>query len=119
MSSLYDRVIILCGAAKEALHSTTLGACLSAGACAALALLLASRAQPTPQKAASRRRKLAREIAEYKRIRQIRAGVPARQSQAITNKVDPIGVRRQRLLGLDNFGNPVAVPPASPVVSTP
>jgi RHS repeat-associated protein len=42
--------------------------------------------------------KTAREIAEHRRIRQITGDVPARQSPAVSNKVDPIGPARQHLL---------------------
>jgi len=42
--------------------------------------------------------KTAREIAEHNRIQQITGGVPARQSSAVSNKVDPIGPDRQNLL---------------------
>lgn len=42
--------------------------------------------------------KTAREVAEHRRIQQITGGVPARQSSAVSNKVDPIGPDRQHLL---------------------
>jgi RHS repeat-associated protein len=42
--------------------------------------------------------KTAREIAEHKRIQEITGGVPASKSDAVSNKVDPIGPRRQHLL---------------------
>lgn len=45
--------------------------------------------------------KAAREIAEHRRIRQITGGVPARQSDKVSNRVDPIGPRRQYLLEED------------------
>ncbi|SKB09547.1 RHS repeat-associated core domain-containing protein, partial [Prosthecobacter debontii] len=43
--------------------------------------------------------KTAREIAEHKRIQEITGGVPASKSDAVANKVDPIGPKRQHLLG--------------------
>lgn len=49
-----DRAPILMGSAKEALQSTTFGACLSAGACASLALALLPPVAPSPR----RRRRL-------------------------------------------------------------
>lgn len=42
--------------------------------------------------------RVAREIAEHRRIQEITGGVPARQSDAVSNKVDPIGPSRQHLL---------------------
>ncbi|HRI62682.1 MAG TPA: hypothetical protein PK156_00545, partial [Polyangium sp.] len=42
--------------------------------------------------------KLAREIAEHKRIQEITGGVPARDSPNVSNKVDPIGPRRKHLI---------------------
>ncbi len=42
--------------------------------------------------------KTAREIAEHKRIQEITGGAPAKQSDAVSNKKDPIGPKRQRLL---------------------
>lgn len=39
-----------------------------------------------------------REIAEHLRIQKITGGVPARQSNAVTNRVDPIGPKRRHLL---------------------
>lgn len=42
--------------------------------------------------------KTAREIAEHQRIQEITGGVPARQSQEVSNMVDPIGPNRQHLL---------------------
>ncbi|MEO1333707.1 MAG: RHS repeat-associated core domain-containing protein, partial [Myxococcota bacterium] len=42
--------------------------------------------------------KTAREVAEHKRIQEITGGEPARQSDAVSNKVDPIGPNRQDLL---------------------
>lgn len=42
--------------------------------------------------------KTAREIAEYLRIQEITGGVPARQSNAVSNRVDPIGPKRQYLI---------------------
>jgi len=42
--------------------------------------------------------KTAREIAEHNRIQEITGGVPARQSSAVSNKVDPIGPSRRHLL---------------------
>lgn len=39
-----------------------------------------------------------REIAEHRRIQEITGGVPARQSDKVSNKVDPIGPKRQHLL---------------------
>lgn len=44
------------------------------------------------------RGKTAREIAEHKRIQEITGGVPARNSDRVSNKVDPIGPQRQDLL---------------------
>ncbi len=43
--------------------------------------------------------KTKREIAEHKRIQQITGGVPARYSNKVSNKVDPIGPNRRHLLG--------------------
>ncbi len=42
--------------------------------------------------------KTAREIAEHKRIQEITGGVPARFSDKVSNKVDPIGPKRKHLL---------------------
>lgn len=42
--------------------------------------------------------KTAREIAEHKRIQGITGGVPARFSDKVSNKVDPIGPNRSHLL---------------------
>jgi RHS repeat-associated protein len=42
--------------------------------------------------------KTAREIAEHKRIQEITGGMPARQSDSVSNKVDPIGPNRRHLL---------------------
>lgn len=42
--------------------------------------------------------KTAREIAEHKRIQEITGGVPASKSDAVSNKIDPIGPKRQHLL---------------------
>lgn len=42
--------------------------------------------------------KTAREIAEHKRIQEITGGVPARFSDKVSNKVDPIGPKRRHLL---------------------
>jgi RHS repeat-associated protein len=42
--------------------------------------------------------KTAREIAEHKRIQEITGGVPARMSNKVANKVDPIGPKRAHLL---------------------
>lgn len=42
--------------------------------------------------------KTAREIAEHKRIQEITGGVPARFSDKVSNKVDPIGLNRRHLL---------------------
>jgi hypothetical protein len=42
--------------------------------------------------------KTAREIAEHKRIQEITGGVPARFSDKVANKVDPIGPGRRHLL---------------------
>ena len=42
--------------------------------------------------------KTAREISEHNRIQEITGGVPARQSDAVSNKVDPIGPARRHLL---------------------
>ena len=42
--------------------------------------------------------KTAREIAEHKRIQEITGGVPARFSDKVSNKVDPIGPNRSHLL---------------------
>ena len=42
--------------------------------------------------------KTAREISEHQRIQEITGGVPARQSGAVSNQVDPIGPKRQFLL---------------------
>lgn len=39
-----------------------------------------------------------REVAEHKRIQEITGGVPARQSDKVSNKVDPIGAKRKHLL---------------------
>ena len=40
----------------------------------------------------------AREISEHLRIREITGGVPARQSNAVSNQIDPVGPARQYLL---------------------
>jgi RHS repeat-associated protein len=40
----------------------------------------------------------AREISEHQRIQEITGGVPARQSGAVSNEVDPIGPKRRHLL---------------------
>jgi|CXWL01.1.fsa_nt_gi RHS repeat-associated protein len=50
--------------------------------------------------------KLAREIAEHRRIQEITKGVPARQSPAVANKVDPIGPNRRHLLESDGGSRP-------------
>lgn len=42
--------------------------------------------------------KTEREIAERRRIQEITGGVPARQSDAVSNQPDPIGPNRQHLL---------------------
>ncbi len=42
--------------------------------------------------------KTAREIAEHRRIQELTGGVPARRSPDVSNKVDPIGPKRQHLL---------------------
>ena len=42
--------------------------------------------------------KTAREISEHKRIQEVTGGVPASQSDKVSNKVDPIGPKRQHLL---------------------
>lgn len=42
--------------------------------------------------------KTQREIAEHRRIQEITGGVPARQSNAVSNQRDPIGPKRQHLL---------------------
>jgi RHS repeat-associated protein len=42
--------------------------------------------------------KTTREIAEHRRIQEITGGVPARKSDAVSNKKDPIGSKRQHLL---------------------
>ncbi len=42
--------------------------------------------------------KTAREIVEHRRIQKLTGGVPARRSQDVSNKVDPIGPKRQHLL---------------------
>ena len=42
--------------------------------------------------------KTTREIAEHKRIQQLTGGVPARRSNKVSNKVDPIGAKRRHLL---------------------
>lgn len=42
--------------------------------------------------------KTAKEIAEHKRIQEITGGVPARFSDKVSNKVDPIGPNRRHLL---------------------
>src|SRR5690606_14925186 len=42
--------------------------------------------------------KTAREIAEHKRIRELTDNVPARFSEKVSNKVDPIGPAREYLL---------------------
>ena len=42
--------------------------------------------------------KTAREIAEHKRIQEVTGGVPARLSDKVSNKVDPIGPARIELL---------------------
>lgn len=44
-----------------------------------------------------------REIAEHKRIQELTGGVPARLSPAVSNKKDPIGPARKRIL--DPEGN--------------
>jgi hypothetical protein len=40
----------------------------------------------------------AREVAEHQRIQEITGGVPAKDSPAVSNKRDPIGVKRKDLL---------------------
>jgi RHS repeat-associated protein len=45
--------------------------------------------------------KTAREISEHNRIQEITGGVPARNSDAVSNKVDPIGASRRHLLDED------------------
>ena len=42
--------------------------------------------------------KTAREVTEHKRIQEITGGVPARFSDKVANKVDPIGPARRYLL---------------------
>lgn len=42
--------------------------------------------------------KTAREIAEHRRIQEITGGVPARLSDEVANKIDPIGPNREHLL---------------------
>jgi hypothetical protein len=42
--------------------------------------------------------KTAREVAEHKRIQEKTGGVPARESDAVSNQRDPIGARRKHLL---------------------
>lgn len=42
--------------------------------------------------------KTAREVAEHREIQRETGGVTASQSDAVTNKVDPIGPNRQHLL---------------------
>jgi hypothetical protein len=42
--------------------------------------------------------KTAREVAEHTRIQEITGGVPASKSDAVSNKVDPIGPNRRHLL---------------------
>ena len=42
--------------------------------------------------------KTMREIAEHKRIQEMTGGIPASKSDAVSNKVDPIGPKRQHLL---------------------
>ncbi|MBI5544541.1 MAG: RHS repeat-associated core domain-containing protein [Deltaproteobacteria bacterium] len=42
--------------------------------------------------------KTAREIAEHKRIQELTGGKPAKASPSVSNKVDPIGPKRQHLL---------------------
>ena len=42
--------------------------------------------------------KTSREIAEHRRIQEITGGVPARMSDAVSNRVDPIGPKRKELL---------------------
>jgi RHS repeat-associated protein len=42
--------------------------------------------------------KTTREVAEHNRIQEITGGVPARQSDKVSNKVDPIGPNRKHLL---------------------
>lgn len=49
--------------------------------------------------------KIAREVAEHQRIRQITGGTPARFSDKVSNKADPIGIRRQFLLEKDKDEN--------------
>ncbi len=46
--------------------------------------------------------KLAREIAEHKRIQELTGGIPARRSDLVSNKRDPIGPNRSKFL---NEGN--------------
>jgi RHS repeat-associated protein len=45
--------------------------------------------------------KTAREVAEHKRIQELTSGVPASQSDSVSNRVDPIGPRRKHLLEED------------------
>jgi hypothetical protein len=42
--------------------------------------------------------KTAKEISKHARIQEIKGGVPASQSSAVSNKVDPIGPARRHLL---------------------
>jgi hypothetical protein len=42
--------------------------------------------------------KTSREVAEHNRIQEITVGVPAAKTDAVSNKVDPIGPNRQHLL---------------------
>lgn len=42
--------------------------------------------------------KTAREVAEHRRIQEVTGGVPASKSEKVSNKVDPIGPKRQHLL---------------------
>jgi hypothetical protein len=44
-----------------------------------------------------------REVVEYLRIQEHTGGVPARFSQAVSNKVDPIGSNRRFLVDLHKF----------------
>lgn len=63
--------------------------------------------------------KTVREIAEFRRIREITGGVPAKRSSLVTNKLDPIGAARQRRLNLDNMGNALPPSPTPPAAPTP
>jgi len=42
--------------------------------------------------------KTAREVVEHKEIQKLTGGVPAKQSPNVSNRVDPIGPKRQNLL---------------------